>query len=196
MPDFRDLTLYLIRHGECEHNVERRIGSHDDSPLTEKGRMQARSNGRLLRDVAGRLDDLDFFASSLHRTCTSMELLRDELGLPPTSYRADHRLMEFNAGDHIWMKWDDIPHEHHAAFEADPWNASRLGGESQAGVYARVGRFLRTLVRDTVIVTHAVPVLAIRAHYLGLSPEDALGYHHPNAGLLRLAQGTESYFGD
>src|SRR5689334_7186928 len=64
MSDFRSLTLYVIRHGECEHNVEGWAASHDDSPLTENGRQQARTNGRLLREVAGHVDELDYFASS------------------------------------------------------------------------------------------------------------------------------------
>jgi probable phosphoglycerate mutase len=193
--DFRDLTLYVLRHGECVHNAEGRIGSRNDSALTGKGQTQARDNGHLLRDVAGDLSTLDFFASPLHRTCVTMELLREAAGLPDTGYHADHRLMEMHCGDHIWLKWDDIPEEHHIPFRADPWNAKRPGGESQADVYRRLGGFLQTLTCDAVIVTHAVAAMAIRAHYLGLSPEDALRYHQSNAGVLRLAAGTETLFG-
>src|SRR5690242_19502742 len=100
MADFRSLTLYVVRHGECEHNAAGWAAGHDDSPLTENGRAQARANGRMLREVAPRLDELDFFASSLHRACNTMELLRDEAGLASTGYRADWRLMEVNLGDH------------------------------------------------------------------------------------------------
>ena len=57
---FRDLTLYVIRHGECEHNVAGWAASHDDSPLTARGHEQARANGRLLKEVAGDLSALDF----------------------------------------------------------------------------------------------------------------------------------------
>src|SRR5215467_783244 len=65
---FRDLTLYVIRHGECEHNVEGRAASWDDSPLTVNGRAQARANGALLKQLAGDLSHFDFFASPIHRT--------------------------------------------------------------------------------------------------------------------------------
>jgi probable phosphoglycerate mutase len=196
MPNFRDLTLYVVRHGECEHNVERRIGSHDDSPLTARGREQAREKGRLLREMVSDLGALDFHASSLHRACVTMELLREEAGLSPSRYRADHRLMEIHAGDHIWLAWPEIPKEDHLPFEADPWNARRPGGESRADVFARAGRFLASLQRDSVIVTHAVTASSLRAHYLGLSPEECLRYQAPNAGLLRLSHGTEAYFGE
>jgi probable phosphoglycerate mutase len=34
------LTIYLVRHGETVANVEHRFQGHNDTPLTEKGRMQ------------------------------------------------------------------------------------------------------------------------------------------------------------
>ena len=195
MSDFRSLTLYVIRHGECEHNVEGWAASHDDSPLTMRGREQARENGRVLREAAGRVDDLDYYASSLHRTCNTMELLRAEIGLAATGYRADRRLMEGNLGDHTRMQGNALAMGHPEEYRADPWNYVRPNGESQAMVYARIGRFLAELRRDSVIVTHALPTVMLRAHYLGLSPEQAMGYHMGNAGLMRLSQGTEALFG-
>jgi broad specificity phosphatase PhoE len=195
MTGFRDRTLYVLRHGECEHNVDGRLASQDDSPLTEKGRAQARANGRLLREFAGDLSAFDFFASSLHRTCSTMELLREAAGLPRTGYRADHRLMEMHCGDQIWLRWKDIPDADHLSYRSDPWNHVRPGGESQAAVHARVGHFLDTLGRDAVIVTHQIPARLIRAHYLGLTPEDAVRYEQPHAGIMRLSAGTETYFG-
>jgi broad specificity phosphatase PhoE len=111
-------------------------------------------------------------------------------------YRADHRLMEIHAGDHVWRVFSEIPEEEHLPYRTDPWNAVRPGGESRADVFARAGRFLATLNRDAVIVTHAITAASIRAQYLGLSPEEALRYQAPNAGVLRLSHGTEAYFGE
>jgi len=193
MPQFRDLTLYVVRHGECEHNAAGWAAGHDDSPLTAKGRAQARANGHLLADIAGDPSAFDFFASSLHRTCTTMELLREAIGLPPTGYRADGRLVEGNLGDHARMPTNE--YAAHPGYVADPWNYVRPNGESVAMVHTRAGRFLQSLSRDSVIVTHALTASMIRAHALGLSPEQAMGYHMPNAGLLRLSMGSEAAFG-
>jgi probable phosphoglycerate mutase len=190
----RSLTLYVLRHGECVHNVEGWVGSHDDSPLTSRGREQARGNGRLLRELLGNLSSVDFFSSSLHRACTTIELILDELSLPTSHYRADHRLMEIHAGDHIGIRWSDMTPRDHEAKRTDPWNYRRDGGESEADVYARVDGFLRTLRRDGVIVTHAIPARMIRAHYLGISGADATQHEQRNAGVLRLAAGTEACF--
>ena len=51
------LLLYVIRHGECEHNAAGWVAGHDDSPLTTQGREQARANGRLLREIARAISD-------------------------------------------------------------------------------------------------------------------------------------------
>ncbi len=193
MADFRDLTLYVVRHGECEHNAAGWAAGHDDSPLTAQGREQARANGRVLAEIAGDLSALDFHTSSLHRTCCTMELLREAAGLPATGYRADGRLVEGNLGDHARVATDVFLK--HEGYVADPWNYVRPNGESMAQVFARVGRFLATLTRDAVIVSHALPCTAIRGHYLGLSREQIIGYHMANAGVLRLSMGTEARFG-
>ncbi len=192
MTGFRALTLYVIRHGECEHNLLGRAAARDDSPLTERGREQARANGQLLKQIAGPLQQLDFFASSLHRACVTMEILRESAGLPPLNYRGDRRLMEGDLGDHTGLTASEMLS--HPEFLADRWNYVRPDGESQAMVHARVGRFLQALARDSVIVAHALTVSMIRAHYLGLSPEQMMGYHMPNAGIMRLSGGSETYF--
>lgn len=101
--------------------------------------------------------------------------------------------MEGDLGDHTWLKASEMMS--HPEFLADPWNYVRPDGESQAMVHARIGRFLQTLTSDSVIVAHALTVSMVRAHYLGLSPEEMKGYHMPNAGIIRLAGGTETYFG-
>jgi probable phosphoglycerate mutase len=194
--EFRALTLYVIRHGECEHNVAGRAASQNDSPLTRRGREQAHANGLLLKELGQPLDAFQFFASPLHRACVTMEIAREAAGLPPTGYFADRRLMEIDFGDHTWMTHGEIDPDAQARFLADPWNYARPNGESQAMLFARVGRFLPTLPGDAVIVTHGWTARMIRAHYLGLRPEEAMRYDPPHAGIMRLSLGTEAYFGD
>jgi probable phosphoglycerate mutase len=195
MSGFRDLTLYVIRHGECEHNIAGRAASWDDSPLTTQGREQARANGQLLKEVAGDLSGLDFFASPIHRTCNTMELVREAAGLPATGYRADRRPMEIDFGDHTWMTREEIAaHTPDAPGLDGDWEYVRPNGESWAHLHARVGRFLRTLSRDAVIVTHFGPARMIQANYLALSPNEALKNKPAHAGVLRLSAGAGCIF--
>ena len=44
-------TLYLARHGETEWNVARTVIGQKDSPLTEKGILQAEETAETLRNV-------------------------------------------------------------------------------------------------------------------------------------------------
>jgi probable phosphoglycerate mutase len=191
----RALTLYLVRHGECAHNLHRRIGAQDDTPLTEHGRAQARANGQLLREMGLDFTKLEFIASPLHRTCVTMELLRAEAALDPLDYRADRRLMEIDFGDDTGKTIREIAERKVGGFGEANWDYVRTKGESVAMAYARVGGFLDTLARDAVLVTHAGIIRLIRGHVLGLSRAETLGYHPPNAGFLRLSAGTETAFG-
>ena len=146
-----DLTLYIIRHGECEHNVAGRAAGQDDSPLTPKGRDQARANGRLLAQLVGLpLDQLRFFCNPLHRTCTTMELLLEEIGLPQNRYRSDRRLMEGDLGDHTGLPGPAMLEHPDYVNSPDLWNYIRPRGESVAMVYDRVGEFLSSLTSDSV----------------------------------------------
>ncbi|MDP9251443.1 MAG: histidine phosphatase family protein, partial [Chloroflexota bacterium] len=48
------VTFYFVRHGESEANVARRFAGRTDSPLTERGRQQARAVAEAL--VSERFD--------------------------------------------------------------------------------------------------------------------------------------------
>lgn len=198
MGDFRKLTLYVVRHGECEHNALGVVAGQNDSPLTARGIEHARTNGHVLEELAGDLSGFDFFASSLHRTCDTMELLREGAGLPRLGYSADRRLMEIDCGANTWRRWSDITADaaKEPVWHRARWDYTHPGGESFRDLYGRVGKFLATLKRDAVIVTHAGPVRAIRGHYLGLTGNDVLSYETRHAGIMRLSQGTEAYFGE
>jgi len=64
-------TVYLVRHGETEWNIEHRIQGHKDSPLTEKGRQQASMLGSNLENV--HFDAV--FSSDLGRARETAELI-------------------------------------------------------------------------------------------------------------------------
>ncbi|HTW35964.1 MAG TPA: histidine phosphatase family protein [Rhizomicrobium sp.] len=196
--DFRALTLYVLRHGECEHTLLGVVAGQNDSPLTALGRKQAHENGIRLRELTGSPGNLGHYASPLHRTATTMEIVREAAGLPAAGYVADRRLMELDCGDNTWRSWTDI----HADLERDPawvkdrWNHRHPHGESLAMLHERVGHFLQTLTRNSVIVAHAGTIRMIRAHMLGLSHDETIAYHAANWGILRLSSGSETFFGE
>lgn len=70
-------TLILLRHGESTANAEGLFTGWTDVPLTPRGRDQARSAGRLLRE-ADLLPDV-VHTSLLRRAITTADLLLDTL---------------------------------------------------------------------------------------------------------------------
>lgn len=93
-------VLYYIRHGLTDWNVEGRLQGRHDIRLNEQGREQAKSCGKILRDLltrAGRApQDLSYVSSPLARATETMNLIRVALGLAETGYRVDPRLAEIS----------------------------------------------------------------------------------------------------
>ena len=71
-------TLYLMRHGETWFNRQHRIQGWCDSPLTERGREQARAVGRELAARGVRIDHA--YCSTAERAADTLKLVLAELG--------------------------------------------------------------------------------------------------------------------
>jgi broad specificity phosphatase PhoE len=67
-------TLYIARHGETEWNLKQLTQGHGDSPLTDKGKEQARALGERLKEVA--FDAI--FSSDLSRAKHTAEIAKLE----------------------------------------------------------------------------------------------------------------------
>ncbi|MEE8807585.1 MAG: histidine phosphatase family protein [Lactimicrobium sp.] len=65
--------LVLVRHGETLFNMENRVQGWCDSPLTEKGRQQAVSAGKILKAQGYVFDHA--YCSSAERACDTLELI-------------------------------------------------------------------------------------------------------------------------
>lgn len=73
-------TIYFVRHGESEANVNGIMaGGEYESPLTAKGKEQARQAGELLRDKGIQL----IVVSPMERTRQTAAIIAKELGLGP-----------------------------------------------------------------------------------------------------------------
>jgi broad specificity phosphatase PhoE len=166
-------VIYFIRHGETDWNVERRMQGRLDVPINANGRIQAARNGRVLRQLLGDGAGYDFVASPQLRTRQTMEIVRAEMGLDPSAYRTDDRLMEIHKGDWQSHLWADIPTLFPldmAAYQQDEWNVvpPGEGAESFAAMHARVCAWLTEVGRDMVVVSHGGPMRCVRRHLHGL----------------------------
>jgi broad specificity phosphatase PhoE len=70
-------TLYIVRHGQTEWNLNRIIQGHVDSPLTSEGVMQARALGKKFKDIKFTAA----YSSDLLRAHRTAELISKEKNL-------------------------------------------------------------------------------------------------------------------
>jgi broad specificity phosphatase PhoE len=168
--------LYFVRHGETDWNAEGRLQGQQDIPLNALGRVQAEEAGLRLHRLVGDVGHLDYVASPLGRTRETMERLRAAVGLDPSDYRLDPRLVELTFGEWEGMTWKEVRKaapQLAAARERDKWGYVPPGGESYAMLAERVRPVLADLSRDTVVVAHGGVARALLSAACGVSSRHA-----------------------
>lgn len=187
------MTLYLIRHGETDWNREQRYQGQRDIPLNDTGRRQAARNGEALRALALPFAEIDFIASPLSRTIETMEIIRDQLGLPPKDYVSDPGLLELNYGHwegHLASTLPKTDPEGVEAKVADPFGWRPRGGESYADLADRISLWLSQRERDTIAITHGGVSRVARGCVLGLDTRDVPSLDVPQDRILVLSHRT------
>lgn len=81
MKNLKLSTIYIVRHGESQSNVDEILAGHYDSPLTPTGENQARETARILHDV--KFDAV--FSSDLVRAKRTAEIIVLEKKLAVTA---------------------------------------------------------------------------------------------------------------
>jgi broad specificity phosphatase PhoE len=170
-------TIYFIRHGETDWNLEGRLQGQKNIPLNDLGRVQAEEAGRRLQSIAPHYEDLAYVASPMLRTRETMEIMRGAIGLHSESYRLDERLIEITFGVWEGMTWKEVRKAEPqlaALREQDKWNyVPPGGGESYAMLCDRIRPVIDDLARDTVIVAHGGVARAFLAICCGVNPRQA-----------------------
>jgi broad specificity phosphatase PhoE len=159
-------TLYLVRHGESEANAAAVFAGQTDSPLTPKGREQAKVVATALRPV--RFDRI--VASTLSRTTDTAAEIAGGRGISVESY-AD--LREIDLGDAAGKPFDELkglPSYTSDGFTQWP------GGESLDQVVARAMGVIDRLVAESpgktiCIVGHGGVTRILVSGFMGVLPK-------------------------
>lgn len=188
--------ILLVRHGETEWNVERRMQGQQDSPLTAKGRRQAQAMAGLVRDLVAREDgSWRLVSSPLGRAHTTASMIAGATGL---ALEADDRLMEVTCGPWEGRLWDDVAAHHHLQVERKRWIFEALGGESYEAVESRVASFLADLdpepQRRVIAVSHGAAGRILRGVYAGLTRDEVYELDIPQDAVHRLQNGQIDRF--
>jgi probable phosphoglycerate mutase len=173
-------TLHLVRHGQSEWNVTRRLqGQVAHVPLTPLGLEQAEAAARAL---AGR-DLVAVHSSDLLRARRTAEAIGARLGLP---VQLDSALREQGYGMLEGRPSADVLAA--APYDFTDPDGRAPGGESLREVHARVGSCLvryaeRYPGRECVLVTHGDAIRIGLAALAGLGPADVPWREAPNGSV-------------
>jgi broad specificity phosphatase PhoE len=176
-------TIYYVRHGLTDWNVQQRLQGRHDVPLNAEGRAQSTRCGEVLLDLLERDGktpaELGYVSSPLGRARTTMEIVRTTLGLQPTDFPVDARLAEIAFGEWEGLTYTDVLKRDKdvvARRESNKWGFMPPGGESYAQVTARISAWYATVGKDTLVTAHGGTARALIAHLKIAQPEDATHY--------------------
>lgn len=176
--------LILIRHGETLWNTERRMQGHLDSPLTERGRWQARQLGERMKSESFAA----LYSSDLPRARNTAQCIADATG---HAIVADERLRERHFGVFEGLtraEMESREPEIYARFMSRDPQYAVPGGESPADFFARCRAALESIATShagetVVIVTHGLVLDAAYRAASGLALEEQRPVPLVNASL-------------
>ena len=190
-------TLYYLRHGLTDWNIEGRLQGGHDIPLNDRGRIQAAQCADILRDLLARdgckASDLHYVSSPLVRASETMDIVRKTLGLPAGGYAREPRLQEIAFGEWEGLTYLDVLKRDKAVVdkrESGKWLFRPPGGETYEEVARRVGEWHATLDRDTVVTAHGGTGRAL-VGYLGIAPPEEAAHHPIEQGCVYLFEGQQ-----
>ncbi len=158
-------TVFLVRHGATDWNIEKRAQGTADIPLNETGRLQALHSAKELADF-----DFDaVYSSDLERAYDTAVVIAEQHDLEVTT---DPAFREINQGD-----WTGLPVDEIRRRWPDMWGPARHyharpGGESPQQVRTRALEGLKRVVQAhpdgaIVIVSHGGTIRWLGAEVLG-----------------------------
>jgi len=186
-------TLWLLRHGETQHTVEKRFsGGRFDPELSEWGLQQADVTAEYLARRGG-VDAI--VASPLQRARATAERVAADLGL---AVQLEDGFRECDFGEWDGLRFDEV--QSRWPQELAAWLASTSvappGGESLDDVARRVrvaldGVLSRCAGSSVLIVAHVTPIKTVVRLALDAPPHSVNRTHLASASLT-----TVQFYGD
>ncbi|HUG07041.1 MAG TPA: histidine phosphatase family protein [Candidatus Limnocylindria bacterium] len=159
------VTFYFVRHGESEANAAHRFAGRTDSPLTQRGRQQAKAVAEALANV-----HFDRIVSSPLSRCRDTALVIARRHQLPLDLEPD--LVEIDVGEKTGVPFDEVrglPEWSDDGFVAWP------RGETLDQVLSRAHRVITRIAAESagqrvLVVGHGGVTRILMSHFLGLLP--------------------------
>ena len=141
-------TLFFIRHGETEANVDGILTGTLETNLTEKGLQEAKAMSSKLSQSFDA-----YICSPLKRTWQTLNAIKGNI-----DFDIDKRVIEIYSGDWQGKRKDELPKEKYTLYKKGLFNPPN--GEKLEDVNARILNFLKDMFskykknENILIVTH------------------------------------------
>lgn len=166
--------IILTRHGQTIWNIEGRVQGNLDSPLTEKGILQARSLAYRLKEEGIQ----HIYASDLPRAIGTAEEIRREIGLSALSVSPALRELSFGEWEgRVWLQLREEFPDIFKIWDIEPHRVTVPGGENMEMVSQRAWAFLEEIIQthqgETVcVVTHGLTLKLLVTRAMGFAVHD------------------------
>lgn len=194
------MMLVFCRHGETSANREYIFQGASDTPLTEKGKRQAKSLNGYLKTLPF---ITQFILSPYPRAVATYKIASEGINAPVAYEPA---LREISYGDWDGKKRASMDKSLLQKRDRDRFNFAPSGsykgqpGESYADLYARLVPFLESLLRNTnkeaiiAIIAHLGVTLCAKKYFLLLSDQEAGKLYIPNTQVFLVSKKDDSHF--
>ena len=171
MENYKKIII-LIRHGQTEFNKKNIFRGHIDVPLDNSGKIQAESNGKLLKEM-----DFDtIYTSPLIRAKQTSEII-NKYQSKNVSIIVDYGFMDLNYGTWEGKTEEEIKAlfpELYFEWKTNPYKTKIPGGESLNNAEKRSWLSLKKIISKNknqiiCIITHRVICKLLICKILGIS---------------------------
>ncbi len=182
------MQLFLVRHGETEHNRQNLALGQEDVPLNETGLRQAEALGRALSGE--RLTVV--YASPLVRASRTAEAIAEAHGLEVV---IEQGLIEMDVGEMDGMPLTEMSEKFPGLIERwlgpEGWNERMPGGERLVDVRERACAALSVIVKRhegerVCLVSHNFVILSLLTQLMGLELAGFRRLRHSVAAITRV----------
>jgi len=196
------VNIYVIRHGESEHNVDRTVMAHthdSQHSLTELGFRQAEQTAEFMKTILN--EQTVLFASPYLRTKQTAQAIHRLLP-EEVPFKENPLIREWELGNlyDFTNRTPEVKKEYKAAGQ---FYFRYHNGESLADVYLRASMFMNTKIErirqqqlydNVVIVTHAAFIQMLLTFLMDW-PVESLAHFKPveNASVIKIFEEDGEY---